>query len=140
MESTIDTATAILQTAQRITQAVGYNGLSFRDVASAIGIKSASVHYHFPTKAMLAAAVAQRYTDTLLVRLREVDALGLDPNDALKAYIAGVRWTLEQDGRMCLCGMLAAETDAIPPEVRAEVNAGSSMSTSTGFRARSSGP
>src|SRR6266404_5647499 len=44
----------------------GYAGFSFRDLAAEIGIKSASVHYHFPTKATMAAAVARRYGDRFL--------------------------------------------------------------------------
>jgi hypothetical protein len=35
----------------------GYGGFSFRDLATEIGIKSASVHHHFPTKASMAAAM-----------------------------------------------------------------------------------
>ena len=38
----------------------GYGGFSFHDVAVEIGIKNASVHHHFPTKATMAAAVARR--------------------------------------------------------------------------------
>ena len=121
MSNTMDTADAILGAAQRITQSVGYNGLSFRDVAASVGIKSASVHYHFPTKGKLGAAIARRYTDRLVGSLQELDARCLSPNAKLAAYIAGIRQSLEQNGRMCLCGMLAAETDAIPEEVRAEV-------------------
>ena len=44
----------------------GYGGFSFRELAAEIGIKSASVHHHFPTKAAMAAAVARRYGDRFL--------------------------------------------------------------------------
>src|ERR1700721_1374918 len=44
-------------------RSAGYGGFSFRALAAEIGIKSASVHHHFPTKATMAAAVAQRYAD-----------------------------------------------------------------------------
>ena len=44
----------------------GYAGFSFRDLAAEAGIKSASVHHHFPTKAKLAAAVAHRYAKRFL--------------------------------------------------------------------------
>ena len=116
------TASSILDAAQRMTQAVGYNGLSFRDLAAAVGIKSASVHYHFPSKGLLGAAIARRYTDRLVEHLAEVEARCGRLEDAMDAYVQVFRTTLEQDGRMCLCGMLAAETDAIPGEVRAEVS------------------
>lgn len=113
-------ATTILDAAERITRTVGYNGLSFRDVAAAVGIKSASVHYHFPTKAELTAMLVRRYTDRIIGYLAPID---LDGGTAavFDAYIAAFRSSLEQQGRMCLGGMLAAETDALPEEVRAEV-------------------
>jgi TetR/AcrR family transcriptional regulator, transcriptional repressor for nem operon len=117
----VATAASILDAAESITQAVGYNGLSFRDIAAAVGIKSASVHYHFPSKGQLGAAVARRYTDRLVDHLDEVDSSGIDPKGAMDAYIRVFRNTLERDARMCLCGMLAAENGAIPEEVRAEV-------------------
>lgn len=115
------TASTILDTAQRLMQTVGYNGLSFRDIAAAVGIKSASVHYHFPSKAMLGTAVMRRYTEQLVAGLAELDRSGVSPQQALAAYVAAMRGALENEGRLCLCAMLSAETDGIPPEVRAEV-------------------
>ena len=116
------TASTILETAQRMMQAVGYNGLSFRDIAAAVGIKSASVHYHFPSKGILGAAVMRRYTDSLVAALAALDRSGVGPQQALAAYVGGMRGTLASDGKLCLCAMLSAETDGIPAEVRAEVN------------------
>jgi AcrR family transcriptional regulator len=77
----------------------GYGGFGFRDLAAEIGIKSASVHHHFPTKAILAAAVARRYGDRFLA------AVAPRPNetgkDAVSAYRSAFRKALERDGRMC---------------------------------------
>src|SRR6266436_1065650 len=62
----------------------GYRGFSFRDLAAELGIKSASVHHHFPTKASLAAAVVRRYGDRFLATVAS------RPNetgdDAISAY------------------------------------------------------
>ena len=44
----------------------GIRGLQLSHLAAEIGIKSASVHHHFPTKATMAAAVARRYGDRFL--------------------------------------------------------------------------
>ncbi len=121
MSSLAPMASTILDAAERITQTVGYNGLSFRDVAAAVGIKSASVHYHFPTKGKLGAILARRYTDRLIGQLDQIDIAGGGATAAFDAYLAGIQSALEQDGRMCLGGILAAEADAVPDEVRAEV-------------------
>jgi TetR/AcrR family transcriptional regulator, transcriptional repressor for nem operon len=119
--SSAATVAAILDAAERITQLVGFNGLSFRDVAKVVGIKSASVHYHFPSKAQLGVALVRRYTDRLVGQLQSIDNRKIDPKDAFALYVGGMRATLRQDGKMCLGGILAAEIDAVPGEVRIEV-------------------
>lgn len=123
MAATATKAQEILDSAERLTRRRGYNGFSFRDLATEVDIKSASVHYHFPTKADLGAAVAHRYTG------RFIDALG-DPNDPLAAphallerYVDAFRRALVMDRQMCLCGMLGAEVESLPAEVAAEVRA-----------------
>src|ERR1700720_895295 len=45
-----DVKTAILDAAERRMQIGGFGGFSFREIAADVGIKSSSVHYHFPTK------------------------------------------------------------------------------------------
>ena len=42
-----DTRLDILDTAEQRMRDVGYHSVSFRDLADDLGIKSASVHYHF---------------------------------------------------------------------------------------------
>ena len=97
----------------------GYNGFSSRDIADAVGVKSASAHYHFPTKQALAAAVGRRYMTRFL------DALGapgsqLSAASALSNYVAAYRRALVDDGLMCLCGVMGAEIDNLPSVVRLE--------------------
>jgi TetR/AcrR family transcriptional repressor of nem operon len=57
----MDTREQIMALGRSTVQAHGYGGLSFRELAKAIGIKSASIHYHFPAKADLGAALVQAY-------------------------------------------------------------------------------
>ena len=102
----------------RIREA-SYRGFSFRDLAAEIGIKSASVHHHFPTKAGMAAAVARRYGE----RFFEIVAPRHDESgdDVVAIYRSAFRSEIERDGRMCLNGMLGAEAGGLPPEVVQEV-------------------
>ncbi|MEM6618893.1 MAG: TetR/AcrR family transcriptional regulator [Pseudomonadota bacterium] len=115
-----DRRDAILDTAERMIRAQGYGGFSFRDVAAAVGIKSASVHYHFPTKPQLAAAVARRYRDRFATALKASEAQG---QGRVVAWQTLFRQALERDGLMCLCGILAVEGDSLPPEVAQEARA-----------------
>ena len=106
----------ILDIAERFVRGRGYNGFSFRDVASRAGIKSASVHYHFPAKADLGVAVARRYTDRFMAGLGDPQAV----RDPLNKYLAAFRAGLTRDGQMCLCGVLGAENSALPVAVAQE--------------------
>jgi AcrR family transcriptional regulator len=53
----IRTANLLMLNRQR---EIGFNGFSFREIATDVGVKSSSVYYHFQTMD-LAAAVIQRY-------------------------------------------------------------------------------
>lgn len=119
----LDTRDMIMDAARATVQARGYNGLSFRDLAAAVGIKSASVHYHFPTKSDLGAAIARRYTETARADLDALLAQTSDLSVCLRRYAAIFRMALENDNRMCLCGILAAEYDDLPDAVKVEVSA-----------------
>jgi TetR/AcrR family transcriptional repressor of nem operon len=113
----------ILAAARRAAQAHGYGGLNFRDLAAEVGIKAASIHYHFPSKAALGAAVAQRYWQDTAAALEAMSAKSADPAEALRQYPSIFRVSLESGNRMCLCSFMAAEYDDLPDAVKAEVQA-----------------
>lgn len=108
--------------ARKMVQTRGYNGLSFRELAKEVGIKSASIHYHFPTKGDLGAALAKRYTEDGEAYLTGLRSASNDLNLWIKGYTDVFRMALVNDNRMCLCGIMAAEYDDLPPEVRLEVD------------------
>lgn len=114
-----ETAERLMDLAETRIREAGYRGFSFRDLAAEIGIKSASVHHHFPTKAGMAAAVARRYGERFfdLVGRRE----GETADDVIATYRSIFRAEIERDGRMCLNGMLGAEAGGLPPEVVDEI-------------------
>ena len=121
-QDTRDTREAILEAGQLAVQAHGYNALSFRELAKEVGIKSASVHYHFPTKGDLAAALAGRYADEAEAFLADLSASGQDHDAVVTAYAGAFRVALANDNRMCLCGIMTAEYDDLPPQARSEVD------------------
>ena len=112
---------AILAAARRTAQAHGYGGLNFRDLADEVGIKAASIHYHFPSKADLGAAVARRYWQDTAAGLESMLAETSDPVRCLRQYPDTFRKALENDNRMCLCSFMAAEHDDLPEAVKREV-------------------
>ncbi|PRY04557.1 TetR/AcrR family transcriptional regulator [Paraburkholderia sp. BL25I1N1] len=119
---TTDTKQRILSTARRMVQARGYNALSFREIAKEVGIKSAGVHHHFPTKGDLGAALARQYTEEAVALLDDLLETFENEQQTLERYASVFRSALVQDNRMCLCGIMAAEHHDLPDEVRLEVD------------------
>lgn len=98
-------------------QTRGFNGFSYADVATELGVTRASLHYYFPGKAELGEALVTRYMKRFTAELERLDAEQLAPGAKLAGYAAIYADVLRQD-RMCLCGMLAAEYETLPTAMR----------------------
>jgi TetR/AcrR family transcriptional regulator, transcriptional repressor for nem operon len=113
-----DMKTAIMDAAERRMQAGGFSGFSFREIAADVGIKSSSVHYHFPTKEDLAAAVIRRWSEHTAEAIDE--AFRKDP-DPMRVWTKTFRGTAISEPHMCPCTVLGASSHDLPDLVAAEV-------------------
>lgn len=114
------TAARILDVAERLFQRRGYNAVSYADLAAELGLTTAAIHYHFPSKDDLGEAVVARY--------RRANA---KQRAAIRTETGALRARLQRyaelyagvlaDGGMCLCGVLAADEATLPEPVRREV-------------------
>lgn len=114
---------AILLAARNIAQSQGYNGLNFRDLAREVGIKPASIYYHFPSKADLGIAVARRYWQDGAVALETISEETPEPAEALRRFPEIFRRSLEAGNRLCLASFVGAETDNLPTAMAEEIQA-----------------
>jgi TetR/AcrR family transcriptional repressor of nem operon len=112
-----DTASRILDIAERLVQSRGFNGFSYADVASELQVTKATLHYHFAGKAELGEALIGRYASRFADALGEIDRRSSDAPAKLDAY-AAIYADVLRDRRMCLCGMLAADYDTLPKPMR----------------------
>src|SRR5215213_2190097 len=103
-----NTATRILDSAERLVQARGFNGFSYADVAAELGVTKASLHYHFAGKTELGQALITRYAERFFTALEQIEGSVPAAPAKLDAY-AGLYADVLRGQRMCLCGMLAAE-------------------------------
>jgi TetR/AcrR family transcriptional repressor of nem operon len=113
-----DIAAAIMDAAERRMRLSGFYGFSFREIAADVGVKSSSVHYHFPTKEKLAAAVIHRYTDEVAEFIDKEAETAPDP---VSLWTGAFRGTLCSEERMCPCAVLGAVSKDLPRGLAAEV-------------------
>ena len=115
-----DTKTQLLDAAQELVQTRGYNAFSYKDLAERIGIRTASIHYHFKAKNDLGEALIARYVAGLEEALADIDGAHESAKARLEALIGNYRDT-ESQGVICLCGSLAADLMTLGAEVQGSV-------------------
>jgi len=115
-----DTAAQILDVAERLVQVRGFNGFSYADIATELGLTTAALHYHFAGKSELGEALIARYTSRFAEALAAVEARTPDAAARLDAY-AGLYVDVLRNDRMCLCGMMAAEYTTLPAPMQDRV-------------------
>ena len=113
-----DVKAAIMDAAERRMQQGGFGGFSFREIGADVGVKSSSVHYYFPTKEDLAAAVIRRwaeYTSELIDKELEKDP------DPVRVWKKAFRGTAYSEAHMCPWTVLGAASQDLPEPVAKEV-------------------
>src|SRR3954463_10365158 len=81
-----DTATRVLDAAERLVQMRGFNGFSYADVAGELDITKASLHYHYRGKAELGKALIDRYGEHFGASLEAIYARPGGALPKLRAY------------------------------------------------------
>jgi TetR/AcrR family transcriptional repressor of nem operon len=114
------TAAQILDVAERLVQTRGFNDFSYADIADELGITKPALHYHFRSKAVLGEAIIARYSERFFSALERIEAAEPDARECLNEYVQLYRSVLSA-GRMCLCGILAAEYQTLPASMRSAV-------------------
>lgn len=110
----------VLDVAERLAQTRGFNGFSYADIAAELKVTKASLHYHFPTKTDLGCALIERYGQRFREALGQIDATGRPANRQLESYVELYAGVL-RSGRLCLCGMLAAEYLTLAEPMRSAI-------------------
>lgn len=118
-----DTAEQILDLAETLIQTRGYSAFSYQDIADSLGIRKASIHYHFPSKTELGIAVVDRYIARFGAGLTTIsDDQSQSSMTMLDFYVQPYLQFASTPDRVCLSGALAGEMLALPPELRARVD------------------
>lgn len=124
-----DTRSDLLDFAEQAARARGFDGFSYADLAKAIGIRKSSIHYHFPTKAHLSAALMDRYHVTLRERCTQLDKTQSKAADRLLGLIAIYRDALGDGKTLCLCVSFIASRESLSGDVIEKIAAFRHMMT-----------
>ncbi|MCW8914300.1 MAG: TetR/AcrR family transcriptional regulator [Magnetovibrio sp.] len=113
-----DTRAQIVEIGDDLLQTRGFNAFSYQDIADVLGIRKASVHYHFAGKSDLGTALAERNANWALNSLQHIDQMQLDPWQQLDTFLAPFISRIRTCTRMSPGGILAAELETLPETMR----------------------
>ena len=114
-----NTAEHILEIAQSMVRNRGYSAFSYADIAQQIGIRKASIHYHFPSKDDLMTELVKRYREIIKRKCLYIEQQDT-PQKQLREFVALYKDGL-QNNRICLCGMLAADFVVLNARTQEEI-------------------
>lgn len=118
----MDMKTALLDSAETIARQRGFDGFSYADLASAVGIRKASIHHHFPTKAILGQAMMERYRIRLSNMLSEIESSTVRAADRLRGYIGLYHDALQGGKTICLCVALSSDRNSLDDATLNEIS------------------
>jgi TetR/AcrR family transcriptional repressor of nem operon len=100
----------------------GYNGFSYADIASVVGIRKPSIHHHFPSKAELVTTLVTRYREAAEEGIGNLEHAIPGPLDQLRAYIGYWKACIgDASAPFCVCALLANELPVLPEEVAVQI-------------------
>lgn len=114
----MDTRTQILDSAELLTKQRGFDAFSYRDISRAVGVKTSSIHYYFPSKEDLGVAMVERYVESLRAALGRLSAESRSGFDRVKGLFGLLAHVAGKEKHFCLCGMLAANVHSVSPRAR----------------------
>lgn len=118
-----NTKRSIMDLAESFIQEKGFNGFSYAHIAKELDVKNAAIHYHFPSKEALVAAVIQRYRDRFKLWINNARVKDLSPQEKLDWFFSIYTNTRADNGKVCLAGSLETEFNSLPDSVREQTQA-----------------
>lgn len=119
----MDTKTALLDSAETSVRSMGFDGFSYADLAADVGIRKASIHYHFPKKSDLAEALMARYTEGLEAHLARIAEASASGGARIAGQIDRYQAALEGGRKLCLCVAFSVNPDEMTPALVALLEA-----------------
>lgn len=112
------TREVIVDKADQYIRNKGYNAFSFKDISNDIGIKTASIHYHFPTKSDLGVATIKEHIARCEALQERV--ANESPLVKLEAFL-DVQAQIKKENKVCIVGSLATDLNTLDDSIKAEL-------------------
>lgn len=117
MSSTRD---RILELGEELILTKGYNGFSYQDISTELGIKNAAIHYYFATKENLGTSIVKTNIQRFEEMITNMEALDFDPVKKIETFIK-IYIKSQRERKLCIVGALSTDVETLFPTTKAEL-------------------
>lgn len=116
----MNTRNHIIDLAEELIRTKGYNAFSYGDIAGVLHIRNAAIHYYFPSKMDLGAAVVDRELEKIAQSREEWSTL---PAEQQLRKVVENFYGSRRRGWICLNGSLTPDYLTLPEPLQEKVKA-----------------
>lgn len=110
----------ILELGEDLIRTKGYNGFSYQDISSALGIKNAAVHYYYPSKKNLATSIVRTNIQRFDEMVDNMKSKSFDEYQQLETFIK-IYIKSHREKKKCIVGALGPDVYSLDESTRKEL-------------------
>lgn len=110
----------ILELAEELILNKGYNGFSYQDISTVMGIKNAAVHYYFPSKDNLGVSILKTNVQRFEEMVENMQNRNFDEWQQLESFMK-IYLKSNRENKICLIGSLGTDINTLSDPMRLEL-------------------
>ncbi len=110
----------ILELGEELILTKGYNGFSYQDISTAMGIKNAAVHYYFPSKETLGTSILKTNVQRFDEMVENMQNRNFDEWHQLESFMK-IYLKSNRENKICLIGSLGTDINTLSDPMRVEL-------------------
>lgn len=110
----------ILELGEELILTKGFNGFSYQDISTALGIKNAAIHYYFASKENLGTSIVKTNIQRFEEMIANIKALQFDPDKKIETFIK-IYIKSQRERKLCIVGALSPDIETLFPTTQIEV-------------------
>lgn len=110
----------VLELGEELILTKGYNGFSYQDISTAMGIKNAAVHYYFPSKETLGTSILKTNVQRFEEMVENMQNRNFDEWHQLESFMK-IYLKSNRENKICLIGSLGTDINTLNDPMRIEL-------------------
>lgn len=110
----------IIEIGEELILTKGYNGFSYQDISTVLGIKNAAIHYYFPSKENLGTSIIKTNLQRFEEMVENMENLNFDEWSQLESFMK-LYLKSNRESKICLLGSLGTDVNTLSDPIHQEL-------------------